>query len=737
MSDRRDQIATARALCQAGFGAGSMSTLLAADVARWQLRSADVNIMRRAVGLLAGTLQDLPGGRLVDRWAAFEHDVWPEWIAGRNRPPLGNMWTWGVWAAVGSRAVQPGWPVLSIARVSQWVAKLPADDPLLVSMHRLREVVDGLRWGSATFRAAAVTTGTRLLLACGRDDLDRLTDDDMRSLPPATGGADILDMALCSLGVFDRTPLRGTTRHRRTRRLSPAEMVAGSDIPAGFQPVSALYLETYARRISNRYATLQHKVTAIGHFWRYLRQHHPDVASCADVTPAQARGFVPYAIERAKTVRRGTRTNSDDDVGLSAHSWLTDVRTFFADICTWGTEPDSPFAAYVPAVVPLTRHDLLDIGFKQARQRREAHVASLVLDLQREIPSIRAFALGRWHETEQAVAARAGDPTAQAAEVSAFWDWAILELLLASGLRVEEACELTTFDILKRQLSDGRVYYLLHIKPSKYDRARVIPIGDQLGRVIAEIIRHVRAFYGTPAVPPCDRRDIHEKTPLPRAPYLLQGAGHPSVIGVNTIRGRLRQLSAAAGARRADGSPLVLEPHDCRRAFASEHLNNNTPVHVIAALLGHATLDTVMVYAKLYPTTLVESYRQAMRGIYTDVHGGEALRIPSMEEWAAFSASCSMRDMGTHLCALPTGEHCPKGLVCLGCNHAQPKKSAAPTFRRMLASHTRALARAEQAGEPAGQIAARQLEIERIRSALQRAEELSGDVAAAIEAAAT
>jgi hypothetical protein len=54
----------------------------------------------------------------------------------------------------------------------------------------------------------------------------------------------------------------------------------------------------------------------------------------------------------------------------------------------------------------------------------------------------------------------------------------------------------------------------------------------------------------------------------------------------------------------------------------------------------------------------------------------------------------------------------------------------------MLASHTRALTRAQETGEPAGQIAARQLEIERIRGALQRAEELSSDVAAAIEAAA-
>ena len=73
------------------------------------------------------------------------------------------------------------------------------------------------------------------------------------------------------------------------------------------------------------------------------------------------------------------------------------------------------------------------------------------------------------------------------------------------------------------------------------------------------------------------------------------------------------------------------EPHDCRRAFASEHLNN-TPVHVVAALLGHATLDATVVYAKLCPTTLVELYRQAVRGIYTDVHDAEALHAPTAEE---------------------------------------------------------------------------------------------------------
>ena len=95
----------------------------------------------------------------------------------------------------------------------------------------------------------------------------------------------------------------------------------------------------------------------------------------------------------------------------------------------------------------------------------------------------------------------------------------------------------------------------------------------------------------------------------------------------------------------------------------------------------------------------------------------------------------NLRDLGTHLCALPTGEHCPKGLICLGCAHVQPKKSAVPVFRRMLASHERGLVAARGHREPAGQIAAREMEMVRIKGALQRAEELSDDVAAAIERA--
>lgn len=111
-----------------------------------------------------------------------------------------------------------------------------------------------------------------------------------------------------------------------------------------------------------------------------------------------------------------------------------------------------------------------------------------------------------------------------------------------------------------------------------------------------------------------------------------------------------------------------------------------------------------------------------------DFHDADSLRAPDAAEWQQFAQSLELRDMGTHLCALPAGEHCARGLVCLGCSSAQPKKSAAPIFRRMLRSHENALDRARER-EPAGQLAARELEVPRIVGALRRADALD-DVAA-------
>lgn len=709
---------------------------LAGQVDGWRFtKRYDDSRMLSVVHATFDVLDKLEGVSLAERWAVFEEKVWPRWQCGKDRLDCGTRWGFGVWALVISRLVQPQWTTIATARVGDWTKILPAEDSISVARQRLMESAKTCAIGSPKSYEIAVNMATRLMLIRGADRLDDLTEDDMLIPAVGTKGGDVLDVLLCQLGVFDRTPRSGTARHRTAPRHTERELAVVTGVPEPFVEVVGLYLETYARRLSDSYATLRAKAVALGHFFRYMHEAHPEVTSCSQVTPAQARAFVPHARTVARTTQRSNPRKGTED-RTTPHTWLVDIRVFFADISTWATEPDSPFAGHAPASVVLTRHDLADTGFAKARKRAEARLTSTVLDLQREIPNIRAYALRRWHDAEQALHADPHDKAVIAAERTAFWDWGLLELLLTSGLRIEEACELTTFDVLRRSLPDGRLYYLLHIKPSKFGRARVIPIGDQLGRAIAEIIRHVRGFYGTDHVPLVDRRDEHEKRPLPRAPYLLQGIRHPSAVNTNTIRGRLRWLSERAEAKHADGGPLILTPHDCRRVFASEHLNAHTPVHVIQALLGHATINTVMIYAKLYPDQFITDYRKAMRGLYTDLYGRDANTTPTEAEWAEFTASCSLRDMGTHVCALPTGEHCPRGLVCLGCGHAQPKKSALPVFRRMLSSHTRALDKAREHGEPAGQIAARELEVERIRSAMDRAQELTGDAAEALEAAA-
>jgi integrase len=687
--------------------------------------------MRAVCRYLADALDRCSGSTLQQRWNDCEKRFWPKWKAGVDRRGR-EYWTWGARVLISARMVVPSLDMLSDLRVNQWIAHLPEDHPLAQQHTSLLQATNSITWTSAHSRQLAVSNGLRILLVRGYDSLHHIKDDDLKLLSVRwSKGSDALDAALCSLGVFSRTPKRGSARHGRRQRMTASELVENAGVPDRFQQVVVLYLETYEARVSDVYRTLRHKVIALAHFWRFIQDRHPDIKGCSQILPRHVREYIPHVLARARAVQRGP--GAGDEVRPTAHSWLVDLRVFFSDLCAWATEPDSPFKRFAPRTIPVTRHTLLGHGFEKARARTRARITATVLDLEREMPKIRALALQRWKTAMAAPKPLTSRGYPWSDEVDTFWDWALLELLVQSGLRIEEASELTTLDILKRSLSDGRIYYLLHIKPSKFDRARVIPIGDSLGRVLAEIIRHVKRFYNSAYVPVCDHWDLLEKRPRPPAPYLLQGIRHPSTTGIQTIRSRIRELSIQAEARRSDGSPLVLLPHDCRRVFASEHLNNNVPVHVIQALLGHASPETVMIYAKLYPSKLIEEYRKTVRGLYNAHYGEEGLKNPTKDEWTAFAASCNLRDMGTHLCALPTGEHCPRGLVCLGCTHAQPKKSAVPVFRRMLASHQRSLDAALSHNEPAGQIAARELELVRIKGALQRAEELSDDVAAAIE----
>ena len=91
-------------------------------------------------------------------------------------------------------------------------------------------------------RIKAVRNGLRIMSTRGYTSLKEITDTDVSSIPAEEKGADTLDGALCSLGVFTRTPKRGTTRKSRLERLSPDQMLRiGKDsraLPSSDDPLS-------------------------------------------------------------------------------------------------------------------------------------------------------------------------------------------------------------------------------------------------------------------------------------------------------------------------------------------------------------------------------------------------------------------------------------------------------------------------------------------------------------------
>jgi len=352
--------------------------------------------MRHAIGSVVAILDATPGGSLQERWEHVEAQRWPPWDAGEDRPWPAKNWTWGPAALVLSRAIRPGWTMLPRARVSQWLGWLPAGHPLADVLADLRHRVAEVRWsvGEEPQRKAALL-GLRLVLAGGYASIHEITDQDLKAVPvAAANGIDLLDAVLCDAGVLGRTPQRGAQRRMRGARLSPAELLAASAVPERFRPVHQLYLETYQQRISNVYATTRHKHNSLAHLWAFLDGRFPEIQTSADVRRPHLLAFIPHAIARAREVQRTEPALEPGEDRLTAHQWLTDVRCFFADICSWGGEDGSPFAAFAPPAVPLERHDLVGVGFEKARRRRAKRTLATILDLERQVPALRALAAG-------------------------------------------------------------------------------------------------------------------------------------------------------------------------------------------------------------------------------------------------------------------------------------------------------------------------------------------------------
>ncbi|MCA1694215.1 MAG: site-specific integrase [Actinobacteria bacterium] len=234
------------------------------------------------------------------------------------------------------------------------------------------------------------------------------------------------------------------------------------------------------------------------------------------------------------------------------------------------------------------------------------------------------------------------------------------------GIRIEESLELTHLSIRQYQHPNGEIIALLVIAPSKSDRERVIPMSAELFSVIAAVIR--RHTRDSRTVPLLSRYDPHERRASPAMPFLFQRKIGTSqeVISPATVVNMLRRRCEELAERHPGFHLACFTPHDFRRLFATELVNNGLPIHIGAALLGHLNLQTTRGYVAVFNEDVVRHYQECL-GRRRGTRPGDEYRDVTEQEWTEFEEHFDKRKVELGGCACPYGTPCQHEHACLRC----------------------------------------------------------------------
>jgi site-specific recombinase XerD len=244
-------------------------------------------------------------------------------------------------------------------------------------------------------------------------------------------------------------------------------------------------------------------------------------------------------------------------------------------------------------------------------------------------------------------------------EEDMFWAWAAIEVMRHTGVRIEEMLELTHLAIVSYRVTEtAELVPLLQIVPSKSNEERLLLVSPELASVLATIVSRLRARHdGT--VPLVSRYDIYERVTGPPLPHLFQRqrGGRPHVISDSRIRAFINRVLAATGLRDHAGRPLTYTPHDFRRMFATDAVATGSPVHIVASLLGHSSLDTTQGYVAVFQADLVRTYR-AHLAQRRATRPSQEYRAPTDLEWTEFDQHFQTRKLELGTCGRPYASPC-------------------------------------------------------------------------------
>ena len=136
-----------------------------------------------------------------------------------------------------------------------------------------------------------------------------------------------------------------------------------------------------------------------------------------------------------------------------------------------------------------------------------------------------------------------------------------------------EVCELPIHDIAWR--GDE-----IRLRRTKTRRERALPLTQEVGAALADYVLHERPQLRLPHVFLSSR--------APRGPVTPRAIG--DIVGRKLRRAGVQAPSYGA--------------HLLRHSLATRLVNEGVPIKQIADLLGHTSIDTTAIYAKVDTTTL-------------------------------------------------------------------------------------------------------------------------------------
>ncbi len=675
---------------------------------------------KRLVGmkLLLEWLSDQPGGTWQERWRASGADaagrIWREvpslWLDERGHGPWRRECLFeALPLAITADLVRPSLSWLvggGLARGGLLVRNFGASrDP--AAFARLRVLCEQDNGVSAPVTTQAAYRSALILAAKGGtlgqvtvgDIVELFSVEDQVLVNPSIGRAAFYRI-LRDLGIFGAgapAMLRGlhTAGQRTVEELIDRHGLA-------CRPVRDLLVDYLReRQPALDYTSLESLSYYLGmRFWADIEAHHPDIDSLrlprevADGWKRRLRTFT-----KVTTNELGEKVHIDVP-RINYRECLTPVRAFYLDLAHWAVENPARWGPWV-APCPVGEEEINRSKAKRHRKSRmdartrerlpalpvlvssvdqRRRTALALLEAARHTQPGQAFTIEGTTLLRPVIARGAvdkiwaQDPVTGARrdlsreEDHAFWAWAIVEVLRATGIRVEELLELSHHALVQYRLpGSGELVPLLQILPSKTDTERLLVVSPELAEVLAAIIARLRDHTG--AMPLVAAYDGRERIWSPPAPLLFQrriGTEHRA-IAMGSVGTLLSGALARSGlVDPADGQPLHYTPHDFRRMFITDAILNGLPPHIAQVIAGHRDINVTLGYKAVYPDEAIQAHL-AFLARRRSLRPSEEYRTPSDQEWQEFLGHFERRKVSTGTCARAFGTPCIHEHACVRC----------------------------------------------------------------------